>query len=177
MSEFTKANLVTIMPTCAGRIDPWIGFLNAAAEEFEFDFPLRRAAFIAQAAHECAEFKFMKELASGEAYEGRKDLGNTQLGDGARFKGRGIFQLTGHANYDQVGYDLFLDRDWFSMNPALAELPEYACRIAGWFWKKNGLSQLADDQDFRGITKRINGGYNGWSDRLAYYERAKAVLL
>lgn len=165
------------MPHCPqARIDLFFEPLVAAMTEFDIDNPLRIAAFLAQAAHESGELRYMKELASGEAYEGRKDLGNTQAGDGVRFKGRGIFQLTGFNNYAKVGTDLFLDADWFTMSPQLAEEPENACRIAGWFWKTHGLNELADKGDFLSITKRINGGTNGWKERVEYYERAKEVL-
>lgn len=143
--------------TPAGKLALFVEPLNAAFEEFDVDTAERQAAFLAQAAHECCGFTAMQEFASGAAYEGRKDLGNDEPGEGVRYKGRGIFQLTGDANYVKAGTEIFGDPDLLRYNPALAEEPVNACRIAGWYWKKNGLSALADAGDFRGITKRING--------------------
>ena len=142
-------------------------------EEFEITSYLRETAFLAQLAHESGELRYMEEIASGAAYEGRANLGNTQPGDGKRFKGRGPIQLTGRANYKSYGDLLGLD---LINNPTHSRDEEVGFRIAGQFWKLNGLNELADQQDFRQITKRINGGYNGLDDRIKYYERAKKVL-
>lgn len=142
-------------------------------EEFEIDTPLRQAAFLAQIAHESGSLKYVRELASGGAYEGRADLGNTEPGDGVLFKGRGLIQITGRANYRDCGQALGLD---LLDDPSALEQPENACRSAAWFWYSRKLNDLADRGDFRTITKRINGGYNGYQDRLKYYERAKKVL-
>lgn len=148
--------------------------LAAAAAEFEIDLsPLRLAAFIAQLAHESGEFRWMEEIASGAAYEGRKDLGNTQPGDGKRFKGRGPIQLTGRANYRRFGRALGLDLE---AHPELAALPTVGFRTAGLFWKQKKLNEAADLQDFRLITKRINGGMNGWKERVRYYQLARAAF-
>jgi len=143
-------------------------------KEFEIDQTgPREAMFIAQLCHESGGFRYVEELASGKAYEGRKDLGNTEEGDGIRFKGRGLIQITGRENYracgDALGVDLLSD-------PSSLEHPDLACRSAAWFWHKRGLNELADKGDFRTITKRINGGLNGWADRLAFYEKAQEVL-
>lgn len=173
----TIDELVRICPyTPRYKLERFINPLNAAMREFEIDTPVREAMFLAQAAHETGGFRWLKEFASGEEYEGRKDLGNDQPGDGARYKGRGIFQLTGEANYEAAGTALFLDPDWFRSYPELAEREDYACRIAGWYWKSRGLNELADKGDYLAITKRINGGTNGWQDRMAYLERANKVL-
>jgi predicted chitinase len=142
-------------------------------QEFQITSYLREAAFLAQLAHESGELRYMEEIASGAAYEGRKDLGNTQPGDGKRYKGRGPIQLTGRANYQKYG-DL-LDLDLIN-NPTMAATPQVGFRIAGQFWQLNGLNPLADQQNFKEITKRINGGYNGLVDRTMYYDRAKRVL-
>ena len=159
---------------CLGRQR---GIEYIALSEFEIDqTPLRIAAFLAQAAHESGEFRYMEELASGKEYEGRVDLGNTRPGDGAKFKGRGIFQLTGETNYERAGRELYDDPSWLVSNPDRAAQPDNACRIAGWFWKTHGLNELADKGNFLLITKRINGGTNGWTSRVNYYERAKEVL-
>jgi len=160
--------------TPQGRLAVFLPHLNDAMKEFEIDQTgPREAMFIAQLCHESGGFRYVEELASGAAYEGRKDLGNTEPGDGIRFKGRGLIQITGRSNYrvcgDALGVDLLSD-------PALLERPDLACRSAGWFWKSRGLNELADKGDFRMITRRINGGLNGWKDRLAFYEKAQEVL-
>jgi putative chitinase len=133
---------------------------------------LRTCHFWAQAAHECDGFKATREYASGKAYEGRKDLGNTHPGDGVRYKGRGIFQLTGRANYASMGKTLGLD---LIAHPELAEGPEVALRVACEFWKSRGLNAFADKDDITTITKRINGGLNGFADRKSKLATAKRV--
>lgn len=155
------------------RLESFLDPLNAAMQEFEIDTPMREAAFIAQVAHESGEFRYVRELASGDAYENRADLGNTQEGDGRRFRGRGLIQITGRDNYrkcgDALGVDLVSD-------PELLEGTVLACRSAAWFWQDHGLNELADARDFRTITRRINGGLNGWPDRVMYWDRAKSAL-
>ena len=170
----TDDELRQIMPNCAAakRAD-YLPFIQQAMQEFEITSYLREAAFLAQLAHESGELRYMEEIASGAAYEGRKDLGNTQPGDGKRYKGRGPIQLTGRANYQKYGGLLGID---LINNPTVAATKEVGFRIAGEFWKLNGLNALADQQDFKQITKRINGGYNGLDDRTKYYNRAKQVL-
>ena len=170
----TDDELRRIMPNCpTARRDEYLPFIQQAMEEFAITSYLREAAFLAQLAHESGELRYMEEIASGAAYEGRKDLGNTQPGDGKRFKGRGPIQLTGRANYKKYG-DL-LDVDLIN-SPTVAATKEVGFRIAGQFWKLNGLNELADQQKFETITRRINGGLNGQSDRVMYYNRAKQVL-
>jgi predicted chitinase len=170
----TDDELRQIMPNCAAakRTD-YLPFIQQAMQEFGITSYLREAAFLAQLAHESGELRYMEEIASGAAYEGRKDLGNTQPGDGKRYKGRGPIQLTGRANYKKYGDLLGMD---LINNPTVAATKEVGFRIAGQFWKLNGLNGLADQQDFKQITKRINGGYNGLDDRTKYYNRAKQVL-
>lgn len=146
-----------------------------AMAEFGIDTPLRQAAFLAQLAHESGSLKYVRELASGEAYEGRRDLGNTEPGDGVRFRGRGLIQITGRTNYRACSLGLFGDERLLEQ-PELLETPVNACRSAAWFWQTMNLNALADIGAFRPITKAINGGFNGYEDRLTYYERAKAVL-
>ena len=182
MSPLSLQQLAAICPrTKRDKLEPFVEPLNAAFEEFEINTPERRSAFLAQAAHETGGFQWMKEFASGEAYDDRKDLGNEKLdgfskGEGARFKGRGIFQLTGEANYVKAGEALYGDSEWFRSNPEAAAEPVDACRIAGWYWQTHRLNELADRGDFKGITKRINGGTNGLEDRIAYHGRAQSVL-
>ncbi|MEP6570060.1 MAG: glycoside hydrolase family 19 protein [Acidobacteriota bacterium] len=170
----TDDELRRIMPNCpAAKRADYLPFIQQAMAEFEISSYLRETAFLAQLAHESAELRYMEEIASGAAYEGRKDLGNLQPGDGKRYKGRGPIQLTGRANYTKYGGLLGLD---LVNNPTVAATKEVGFRIAGEFWKLNGLNQLADGQQFKAITKRINGGYNGLDDRIKYYDRAKKVM-
>lgn len=129
--------------------------------------------FLAQIAHESDGFKTVVEYASGAAYEGRKDLGNTKKGDGVRYKGRGYIQLTGRANYTKYGLALGLD---LVGNPQLAEIPINALKIALEYWKQKKLNQYADKDDINTITTRINGGFNGLSDRQRYLTKAKQVI-
>jgi putative chitinase len=144
-------------------------------DEFGIDTPLRQAAFVAQIAHESGSLRYVRELASGAAYEGRGDLGNTQPGDGIKFKGRGLIQITGRSNYRACSVALFGD-ERLLQTPALLENMAPACRSAAWFWKTHGLNQWADAEDFTRITRIINGGVNGLADRLAFYVRAKGIL-
>jgi len=170
----TDDELRQIMPNCpAQKRADYLPFIQQAMQEFDISSYLRETAFLAQLAHESAELRYMEEIASGAAYEGRADLGNTQPGDGKRYKGRGPIQLTGRANYSKYGQLLGLD---LVNNPTIAATREVGFRIAGQFWKLNGLNELADQQQFKTITKRINGGYNGLDDRIKYYERAKTVM-
>lgn len=169
----TLEELKQIMPHAGSRAETYHPFLLQAMDEFQINTPQRQAAFLAQIAHESGSLRYVKELASGEAYEGRKDLGNLYPGDGVRYKGRGLIQITGRANYAECGLALAAD---LTHRPELLETPELACKSAAWFWWKRGLNELADKDDFKLITRKINGGYNGYQDRLAYYERAQQVL-
>ena len=170
----TADDLKKICPfTKLSRLELFAEPLNAAMAEFEINNVARETMFLAQIAHESGGFRYVRELASGEAYEGRNDLGNTEPGDGVRFKGRGLIQITGRANYAECGDALGLD---LLSQPELLEEPLNACRSAAWFWDARDLNQRADLGDFRGITKRINGGLNGWHDRLSYLEKAQQVL-
>jgi putative chitinase len=171
----TEAQFRRIMPRLPrGGGKRFLGPLNAAMKEFHIDTPKRQAAFLAQLAHESGELRYMEEIASGAAYEGRKDLGNTQPGDGKRFKGRGPIQLTGRANYRRAGKALGLDLE---DHPETVATPAVGCRVAGWFWKTRGLNELADRGEFREITRRVNGGFRGLESRQEYYRRALEVLL
>lgn len=134
---------------------------------------LRLIHFLAQLAHESGNFRYMEEIASGAAYEGRKDLGNTQTGDGKRFKGRGPIQLTGRANYRKYGQQLGID---FENNPQIVAIPSIGLMVACKFWADNGLNALADQDDLRSITRRINGGYNGFEDRKMHLIKLKSWL-
>lgn len=139
-----------------------------------FDTGLRLAHFIGQVAHESGGFLYMQEIASGAAYEGRKDLGNVRPGDGRRYKGRGPLQLTGRANYRKFGAILDLDLE---DDPDQAADPAVGILIAALYWSLHDLNTFADKDDLRTITKKINGGYNGLDDRETRTLRAKALIL
>jgi putative chitinase len=162
-----------IMPFARSRAAKFLDGINAAMDEFGIDTPARQASFIAQVGHESGQLQYVRELASGSAYEGRKDLGNTWPGDGVRYKGRGLIQITGRANYAACGAALGLD---LVDHPELLEDPTNACRSAAWFWSTHGLNELADAGDQVRVTKRVNGGTNGLADRLALFEVAERVL-
>lgn len=172
-ADVTRAQLLSIMPLARPRAADYLPHLNVAMREAAMISPLRRAAFLAQLAHESAQLQFMEELASGAEYEGRRDLGNTQPGDGVRFKGRGPIQLTGRNNYRAAGRALGID---LLANPRRAADPDVGFRVAGWFWTSRGLNDLADRQQFDAITRRINGGLNGKAERDRYYALALRVL-
>lgn len=165
--------LISILPQSAKRAATFINPLNDSMEEFSINTLERRAAFIAQIGHESGQLNYVEEIASGADYEGRKDLGNTQPGDGVRYKGRGLIQITGRANYAAV--TMALDIDVLD-NPELLCTPENACRSAAWWWNNHGLNGLADKGNFTAITRRINGGLNGESNREYLWTQAKAVL-
>ena len=171
----TLEQLAEIMPEGKKRLPDFIEPLNAAMAEFKINTPERIAAFLAQIAHESGRFRYMQELASGAAYEGRADLGNTEPGDGRRFKGRGPIQITGRANYRSCSLALYGDERLLEV-PDLLEDPADGCRAAGWFWQSRGLNMIADSGDFDRITRRINGGQNGRADRLAVWAVAKRVM-
>ena len=156
-----KQTLKRIMPYASdANIDKYISHLNDTMKQFSIDTPLRQAHFLAQ---------------SGEAYEGRKDLGNTSPGDGVKYKGRGLIQLTGKANYK--AFDDYTHGVYNLLeHPERVEQPDLATMVAGWFWDKNNLNRYADQDDARKVTKIINGGYNGLDDRLNFLKQAKAAL-
>jgi len=177
------AQLQKIMPAlAAARRQLYLPHLNAAMRASGIGATLlRTAAFVAQLAHESGEFRWMEEIwgptPAQLRYEPPSDLaerlGNTEAGDGERFKGRGPIQITGRFNYAKYG--ALLGRDLVA-EPALAAAPELAFATAGLFWQTNGLNALADAEDFVKITRRINGGTNGLADREKYYAQAKTVL-
>lgn len=169
----TLDQLLLIMPGARRRAAGFLDALNATMAEFDITAPARQASFLAQVGHESGQLLYVQELASGAAYEGRADLGNTKPGDGVRFKGRGLIQITGRSNYAACGAALGLD---LIGTPALLEQPVNACRSAGWFWKSHGLNELADAGDQVRVTRRINGGVNGLAERLALFAVAQRVL-
>lgn len=166
-----------MMPLASARLDPHLPYIGPAMEKGEITTPDRIAAFVAQLAHESAEYRYMQELADGSAYEGRADLGNVQPGDGPRFKGHGPIQITGRDNHRACGRYLGLDLE---REPLLLTEPRYGTAGAVWFWTiGNGqvdLNLLADRGWFKTITRVINGGLNGLSDRRQYWDHNRALL-
>lgn len=157
-------------------IDDFFEPFNHALREYQINTPYRIAAFIAQVAHESGSLKYTEELATGAAYEFRKDLGNIYRGDGKKFKGRGLIQLTGRNNYTWISRELNLN---LLNNPELAANTINSCRIAALYWHSRNLNKYADWNNIKGfkiITRRINGGYNGYNDRLKYWKHSKQVL-
>lgn len=173
MTDFQKV-LLAIAPHGKQAIrDGFAAALPDCVARAELTTPLRLAHFLAQCAHESAGLATTTEYASGKAYEGRKDLGNIQTGDGVRFKGRGLIQLTGRSNYKAAGDALGLPLE---ANPTRAgDFPD-AALTAAWFWKRKGLGALADKDDIESVTRRVNGGLNGLASRKAYLAIAKAAL-
>ncbi len=172
--------------TSAAKFAPYI---NEACNKFNINTPARQLCFLAQVGHESGSLFYTEELASGAAYEGRKNLGNTQPGDGVRFKGRGLIQITGRANYKSVGDALGID---LIKNPAMLggknannctpEQLRNAALSAAWYWNSRNINAIADNIDlskpinkgknlenFVLITKKINGGTNGLNDRINRY--------
>lgn len=140
---------------------------------YKIDTYLRIAHFMGQVTHECAGFRTTEEFASGEAYEGRRDLGNTEPGDGVRFKGRGLIQLTGRDNYRRYGEALGLD---LIGNPRTAAEPLTSLKIACEYWKSRKINTPSDQDDLIRVTKLVNGGRNGLDDRRKYLRLAKTAL-
>ena len=152
--------------------------LNKWMPYYSINTKLRLAAFIAQILHETDCFRYTEEIASGAAYDtGKlaKRLGNTPQkdGDGERYKGKGCIMITGFTNYEAVSKGLGVD---FVSHPELLKEPRYAVQSACWWWTTHGLNALADKGDFKGITKKVNGGYNGYRDRVTYYVQVLAVI-
>ncbi len=150
--------------------------LNRCLSTFKIDTPRRIAAFCSQIGHESGGLRWRKELASGAAYEGRKDLGNTQPGDGRKFKGAGFLQVTGRFNYQKLA-NAVNDPNVMSGVSYVAE--KYPFTSAGFWWKDNNMNQLVDSgADIDRIGARVNGRYlpNGYKDRRRYWQRACSEL-
>lgn len=159
------------------RAAKWCDALNAAMAEYGITTPKRQAAFLAQIGHESGGLLYVRELWGPRPaqirYEGRKDLGNTVEGDGFRYRGRGLIQVTGRDNYRRCGDALGLPLEKY---PEQLEIPENAARSAGWYWKTHGCNEIADAGDFRQLTRRINGGLNGLDDRQGRLMRAESAF-
>lgn len=171
----TKDKLAIVLPLATkSRIELNFEPLKTGMVKYGITSPLQIAHFIAQLGHESMSFLYTEEIASGAAYEGRSDLGNTHAGDGRRYKGRGLIQLTGRANY--AAYSKFAGIDYVAQPERLSTDPVVAVDVSCWFWKDRGVDRLAEMDDAKAVTKRINGGFNGLDDRLQNLKRAKAVL-
>lgn len=142
-------------------------------EKYDITDKRRLTYFLAQLAHESDGFRTTREYASGKAYEGRKDLGNTRPGDGVRYRGRGLIQLTGRYNYKLFGEKIGVDLE---NNPDLAEQFPIALEVALVYWDHHDLNRYCDKGDFKGLTKRINGGLNGYADRVQWLAKMEARL-
>lgn len=171
----TDEQLKYIVPT--SKLEDRTNYLkefNDVAEKYIKGY-LPICAFVAQTAFESGGLHYLKEIANGSAYEGRMDLGNTFKDDGIRYKGRGYIQLTGRANYESFKKWLGGQPDIIS-HPEMVEKPHLAMLATVFFWTSHNLNELAETDDFKAVTKRINGGLNGYSKRLIYYLRAKEIL-
>lgn len=174
MSDITVAHLRAIAPGANQQIiEGLVPYLNLYLPQYEINTLLRVAHFLGQTAEESASYRTLKEYASGSEYEGRTDLGNTQAGDGVKYKGRGMLQLTGRANYTTMSQILGID---LVNHPELAETPEVAVQTACEYWKTHKLNVYADADDINTITRRINGGTNGLQMRVDFVNKAKQVL-
>lgn len=191
--DLTLEQLKRIFPRAGRRAEVFVGPINTAMDEFGIDTPLRQAAFLAQIGHESGQLYYVEEIASGNVYTDREDLGNTRpeairiaamhgMQTGPFYKGHGLIQITGYDNHLIYGRALGID----AVNePALLTVPIYAARSAGAFWQRNSVNKWADARDIDGVSDVINrgrktaryGDANGFRDRLALYELAKEVLL
>jgi putative chitinase len=188
----TGQQLKQIAPTVQ-KASVYAPLLAELMPKWGIDTPQRVQAFLAQLLHESGAFKYVREIHDGSNYEGRLDLGNSQQGDGKRFRGRGLIQVTGRTNYKACSLALFGDQRLLK-TPELLEQPRYAVESACWFWKSRDLNSIADLPDtwvkvvergngntvtytkFQWLTKKINGGQNGYAERLHFWQKAKQVL-
>ncbi|UIN53630.1 glycoside hydrolase family 19 protein [Pseudomonas kribbensis] len=178
----TQQQLLHILPNARSQAGVFVSALNTSMQHYQIVGPKRGAAFIAQIGHESGQLRYVREIwgptVAQREYEGRADLGNTVPGDGRKFCGRGLIQITGRANYAKCGEALGLD---LINHPELLELPQYATMSAAWWWATHGLNTLADAGDNANIGSIINTGRrgrvpNGADDRAALYARALKVL-
>lgn len=179
--QFTEAQLLRILPDARANAGVFFPVLAAAMARRQINNPKRMAAFLAQIGHESGSLLYARELwgptPAQAKYDTRVDLGNTPEldGDGKLYRGRGLIQITGRKNYQVCSLVLFGD-ERLLQTPQLLEQPEWAAESAAWFWMHNGLNELADRGEFKQITRRINGGLNGYADRLKIWARAREVL-
>jgi predicted chitinase len=169
-------NVDTLLAAMPGldraKATSYLPLMEAAMCEHQITNEMRARMWLAQVGHESLSLRYMEEIASGAAYEGRKDLGNIYPGDGVKYKGRGPIQLTGRANYTAAGSALGLD---LVNHPELASNPDTGFRVSAWWWLTHGLNPMSDTGDVTAATRRINGGYNGLSDRQSRYAAAQRL--
>jgi len=173
MPIISEAQIRAMMPKAGARLNPHLPFIEAALVKGNITTPACIAAFMAQLAHESGEYLFMEEIADGSDYEGRLDLGNTQPGDGMKFKGHGPIQITGRSNHQRCGLALGLD---LIAEPRLICEPRFATLSATWFWNHKRLSPLADAGWFKTITRRINGGETHLDRRVRFWDNNREIL-
>lgn len=173
----TPQELVAATGARIDRAQTFLPYIEDTMHEFDINTTQRQCAFLAQIGHESGGLHWLVELwgptDAQRRYEMRYDLGNISPGDGFKFRGRGLIQLTGRGNYRKAGEALGVD---LIAHPELLGEPALATRSAGWFWQAHGCNELADSGDFEKLTRRINGGLNGYAERLGLWEAAKAVL-
>lgn len=181
--DVTPQQLINIMPNARAQAGVFISALNTAMSRHRIDTSKRMAAFLAQVGHESGQLRYVRELGS-EQYLSKYDTGTLAVrlgnspqadGDGQKYRGRGLIQITGRDNYRRCSQGLFGDERLLAL-PELLEQPQWAAESAAWFWEQNGLNELADRDQFNSITRRINGGLNGLEERLQFWARARAVL-
>jgi putative chitinase len=178
--NITASDIRAISPSATGRIVAGIVDNQDAIAKGGIDTPLRLSHFMAQLAHESAHLTVTREFASGAAYEGRRDLGNVHDGDGRRYRGRGLIQTTGRANYREATKDIQ------DMNPgapnfeddpeALEEFP-WALLAGISYWRRRNINAVADRDEVEAVTRKINGGTNGLPERIRYLAKAKAIWM
>lgn len=162
----------------------WAPHISYACQQFGIDSPKRLAAFLAQIAHESGGFRYVREIwgptPAQIRYEGRADLGNIIKGDGAKFCGHGLIQVTGRANHalarDKLREIFGSSVPDFEENPTELEAPQWASLSAAEYWFRKGCNDLADIDDFEAITRKINGGLNGQEDRVRRWNKAKNAM-
>ncbi len=169
--------LVAIMDAPRLRCALYLPLLTEGMTRYGIRSEQQVACFLATIGHESGGFRYTRELwgptPAQDGYEGRKDLGNTEKGDGPRFRGRGLIQITGRANYAEVSAALGHD---YLDDPGQLEQPRDATLSACWWWATHGCNELADSGGMRAVTRRVNGGLNGYPERLEYYGRAMRAL-
>lgn len=193
--KITPAILKEICPHISkDAANTYAPLLSDILPKWDINTAQRVQMFISQVAHESGSFKYTREIASGSAYEGRADLGNIFPGDGKKFKGKGLIQVTGRANHQTCSLALFGDNRLLT-NPDILSTPQYAVESACWFWKTKGLNELCDKPEdwektivrndgktktyskIQYITRKINGGLNGIFEREEFYERARKAIV
>lgn len=173
----TREQILAIMPNAKDKVDAFLPYINGYAEVFHIDTPKRMAHFLAQIAHESGELRYTKELGNKNYFHKydvgklKNMLGNLKDGDGYKYRGRGLIQITGRANYQAFQNSKYCSDD-IMKHPELLEQPRYATKSGMWWWLKHDLNKLADSDCFVAITKIINGGTNGLESRRKYLKRA-----